>query len=117
MIKSLPPQFKKLVILIIVIAGLLGLTDRLHAQEINFKYKVDSVQVGSKTNYTITIISSKLIPNYIAKLYEETPNEYKLIDNKEVTNSKVCSFYVSEHKKWVVIIELNKNRKAIFINF
>src|SRR5208283_4494878 len=88
------------IILIFIFAG------KLEAQNIKFNCKLDSTVENSQFRYSITVNLPYNVSNCTISLFGRMENlNYQLIDKQEHISSKSYTFYTSERRKWMVLVE------------
>ncbi len=81
--------------------------DKLSAQSIDFKYKVDSVMVGQSYQYTITVNVIKGTGPFMIGVYENVKENLKELDKKENVNSYEANLTFTGRKRCIIFVRNN----------
>jgi hypothetical protein len=81
----------------------------LHAQDLDFKYKVDAFKNGNEVRYNITVIVDKGIVPVTVKLFEELDNgKFVKLDVRKDIQLIITKFIKLSKKEYVIVVEDNK---------
>ncbi len=109
-------KMKKIIIRFIVLfIPFFIYTGQVEAQNIKFSCTLDSTLINNQFRYSITVTLPDNVTTCTVSLFEKEPNKsYHLIDKKEHIIAGSCTFYTSERRSWMVMVESgNQNNSKI----
>ena len=102
---------------IIAIASILFIlySGNVDAQHIHFTCKLDSTLSNNQYTYSITVNLPNAVSSCSIRIFEQQQNlNYHLLEHKEHITSGSYTFYTSERRKWMVMVESgNQNNSKI----
>jgi hypothetical protein len=110
---KLAALFKRLLLLVIMLF-LITFSKNLLAQNIDFKYKIDSVKTEKETQFHITVTIIKGSAPFLVRLFEDFGKaHFEKVDAKENIQTKEVQFIISKKGKYIIVIDDNDKNSLL----